>query len=140
MADFHSNKSEHDRKFDKAVEKALRLVGGQAERLAKEIISEMGAVDTGFLRNSITFALDGEQANVSEYQDDAENQQGEYHGEADENSDGTRSVMIGSNVYYAPYIEYGTRKMQARPFLATAVQSGKEQFEQLFRDAFSHFF
>ena len=73
MAELHSNRGEHDRKFDQAVEKALRLVGGLAERRAKETISDMEAVDTGFLRNSITFALDGEPANATEYQDDAGN-------------------------------------------------------------------
>lgn len=140
MAQVTSNISEHDRKFAKAVEKALRLVGGQAERFAKETISDMGAVDTGFLRNSITWALDGESANVEEYKDDAENQTGAYDGETPKDGKGERSVYIGTNVYYAPYVEYGTSKMQARPFLSTSIQSHKSDFEELFKQAFAHFF
>ena len=140
MAEIHSHKHEHDAGFEKAVEKALRLVGGRAERAAKETISDMGAVDTGFLRNSITYALDGESTNTSEYQDDAGNQTGEYGGEAPENGDGTRSVYVGTNVYYAPYVEYGTRKMDARPFLSQSIQSTKSEFEELFKEAFKHFF
>jgi len=140
MAEIHSHKHEHDAGFEKAVEKALRLVGGRAERAAKETISDMGAVDTGFLRNSITYALDGESANTSEYQDDAGNQTGEYGGEAPANGDGTRSVYVGTNVYYAPYVEFGTRKMDARPFLSQSIQSTKSEFEELFKEAFKHFF
>ena len=140
MAELHSNRSAHDKGFEKAVEKALRLVGGRAERAAKETISDMGAVDTGFLRNSITYALDGEPANASEYQDDAGNQTGQYGGEAPANGDGTRSVYVGTNVYYAPYVEFGTRKMDARPFLSSSIQGHKSDFEELFKEAFKHFF
>lgn len=139
MAELHSNRGEHDRKFDQAVEKALRLVGGLAERRAKETISDMEAVDTGFLRNSITFALDGEAANVAEYQDDAGNQHGEYGAEAPAETGGNRAVYIGTNVYYAPYVELGTTKMPARPFLSQSIQSNKSEMENLFQEAFGHY-
>lgn len=139
MADVQSHKDDHDRKMEKAMEKALRLVGGQAERYAKELISDMGAVDTGFLRNSITFALDGETANAAEYSDDAEKQHGEYEGETPSERGGNRAVYIGTNVYYAPYVEYGTRKMEARPFLSQSIQEHKSDFEDLFREAFEHY-
>lgn len=139
MAEVHSNRGEHDSKFDKAVEKALRLVGGQAERFAKELISDMGAVDTGFLRNSITFALDGEATNATEYQDDAGNQHGEYSGEAPSENGGNRAVYIGTNVYYAPYVELGTTKMPARPFLSQSIQSNKSEMESLFQETFGHY-
>lgn len=140
MAEVKSNSADFNRRFQKAVDKALRLVGGQAERYAKETISDMGAVDTGFLRNSITFALDGEEPNVSEYQDDAGNKTGQYGGQAPEEDENKRSVYIGTNVYYAPYVEYGTRKMGARPFMSTAIQGHKTDFEELFKQAFEHFF
>lgn len=140
MAQVTSHMREHDRKFEKAVEKALRYVGGAAERYAKETISDMEAVDTGFLRNSITWALDGEAPNASEYQDNAGNQTGQYEGQAPANGDGTRSVYVGTNVYYAPYVEYGTRKMDARPFLSSSIQGHKSDFEELFKQAFKHFF
>ena len=140
MVEIHSNGAAHDRGFNAAVEKALRLVGGQAERFAKETISDMGAVDTGFLRNSITYALDGEPANTREYQDEAGNQTGEYGGEAPRDENGARSVYVGTNVYYAPYVEYGTRKMDARPFLSSSIQGHKSDFEKLFKEAFHNFF
>lgn len=140
MAEFHSNRGEHDRKFEKAAKQALRLVGGQAERYAKEMISDMGAVDTGFLRNSITFALAGESANVSMYASDNGEKVGEYEGKAPDDSENEYSVYIGTNVYYAPYVEYGTRKMGARPFLSSSIQGHKSDFEELFKEAFNNLF
>jgi len=140
MAEVHSNMGEHDRKLAKAIEKALRYVGGAAERYAKETISDMEAVDTGFLRNSITWALDGEPANVSEYHDDSGMKTGEYEGSTPSEGGSKRSVFIGTNVYYAPYVEYGTYKMDARPFLSSSIQGHKSDFKDLFEEAFRHFF
>lgn len=140
MADVQSNRAEHDRRFDKAVKKALRLVGGQAERAAKETITEMGAVDTGFLRNSITWALAGEAPNAQSYQDDKGKQTGEYGDKLPAEHGGDYAVYVGTNVYYAPYVEYGTRKMPARPFLASSIKMSQHTLEELFAEAFSNFF
>ena len=134
-----SNMGDHDRRMEEAILKALRLVGGQCERVAKETISDMGAVDTGFLRNSITFAIAGESANTMSYEDDDGNQHGEYEGNAPEDEGGARTVYVGTNVFYGPYVEYGTYKMQARPFLSTAIQLHIEEYKQLFYDAFDAF-
>lgn len=134
-----SHKDKVERQLDKAIEQALRLVGGLAERKAKETISDMKAVDTGFLRNSITFALDGEPANIASYQDDPKEQTGTYDDIAPKEENGQRSVYIGTNVYYAPYVEIGTHKMDARPFLSQSIQTGKEEFDKLFNDAFHHY-
>jgi len=135
-----SHRPEFERRFEKAVEKALRLVGGQAERIAKETISDMEAVDTGFLRNSITFALAGDSANTPMYTDDTKGQTGEYSGEAPEDEGGkVRTVYIGTNVYYAPYVEYGTSRMAARPFLSQSISSHQRDYQELFEDAFNAF-
>lgn len=140
MAQVISHMGEHDRKFEEAAKKAMRLVGGQAERFAKETISDMGAVDTGFLRNSITWALAGEPANVGSYQDDSGGQVGKYQGNAPSDSgDNALTVYVGTNVFYAPYVEYGTYKMPARPFMANSIQGHKQEFEDIFKEAFSHF-
>ena len=135
-----SHKGEFDRRFEKAVQKALRVVGGQGERLAKEKITEMGAVDTGFLRNSITFALAGKEANTQTYHDRKGEQTGSYSGTAPrDEQQGKHSVYIGTNVYYAPYVEYGTSKMVARPFLSQSITQNSRELEQLFKDAFDAF-
>lgn len=54
-------------------------------------------VDTGNLRNSITHEVDESEI----------------------------SVKIGTNVEYAPYVELGTVKMNAQPYLRTAVIENK---------------
>ena len=140
MADFISHKEEVLDKVRKATEDALKLVGGEAERYAKETISDMGAVDTGFLRNSITYAISGQSAAAGAYQDDAGTQHGQYAGTAPDEGGSQLSVWIGTNVYYAPYVEMGTVKMKARPFLNTAVNAHSDEYKKLFDQAFDHYF
>lgn len=121
-----------------AVRRALMVIGLKAERYAKANCTEMKAVDTGRLRNSITFALAGEAANVSSYtadrgKGDKPPAAGSYSGTADGNS-GDATVYVGSNVEYAPYIELGTAKMGPRPFLHNAAADHAEEYKQIFAD------
>ena len=44
--------------------RCLAILGLKAERYAKKNITEMGAVDTGNLRNSITFATGEEEVSI----------------------------------------------------------------------------
>ena len=64
-----------------AVARALERIGMQAEGYAKDLTP----VDTGNLRNSITYDIDKDE----------------------------RKVYIGTNVEYAPYVELGTGKYAA---------------------------
>ena len=41
------------------------------------------------------------------------------------------SVYIGTNVEYAVYVEKGTRKMQAYPYLKPAAQDHADEYKQL---------
>ena len=59
-------------------------------------------VDTGNLRNSITHTTDED------------------------------SAYIGTNVEYAPYVEYGTSKTKAQPFLKPAAQNHSEEYKDIF--------
>lgn len=67
-------------KFNKQVVKGLTMCGAKAEGYAKENITEQKAVDTGNLRNSITYTVDSDKL----------------------------TCTIGTAVEYAPYIEFGT--------------------------------
>ena len=60
-------------------------------------------VDTGNLRNSISHATLG------------------------------NAAYIGTNVYYAPYVEMGTYKMDARPFLKPAATEHGEEYKEIVR-------
>ena len=59
-------------------------------------------VDTGRLRNSITHTSDGEAA------------------------------YIGTNVEYAAYVEYGTSKTSAQPFLEPAATQHSDEYKAIF--------
>lgn len=61
-------------------------------------------VDTGRLRNSISHAVD-----VNE-----------------------EAAYIGTNVEYAPYVEYGTSRMKPQPYLKPAATEHGEEYTEIF--------
>lgn len=61
----------------------------------------LAPVDTGRLRNSLTHTVEGDAA------------------------------YIGTNVEYAPYVEYGTRRTKAQPFLKPAVQDHIDEYRAI---------
>lgn len=60
-------------------------------------------VDTGRLRNSITHERDDEEG----------------------------QVQIGTNVEYAPYVEYGTSRMKAQPYLEPAILDNISEYQNI---------
>lgn len=64
-------------------------------------------VDTGRLRNSITH---------EQYSDDTE--------------------VIGTNVEYAPYVELGTSKMGAKPFLRPAAENHTAEYKAIMQQVY----
>ena len=64
-------------------------------------------VDTGRLRNSITHEVED------------------------------KAVYIGTNVEYAPPIEYGTIKQKAQPFLIPAAPEHDSTYKQIIEDEFA---
>ena len=105
--------------------RALTRIGLLAERYAKTDCP----IDTGFLRNSITFALSGEEANISEYASDAGDKQGTYSGTAP--NDAKKAVYIGTNVEYGANVELGTVLKGPRPFLKPAATEHKAEYKRI---------
>lgn len=64
-------------------------------------------VDTGNLRGSITHEV----------------------------SEGEKAVYVGTNVEYAPYVELGTSKMDAQPYLRPAATEHGDQYRQVLKSA-----
>ncbi len=60
-------------------------------------------VDTGRLRNSITHTYDAAE----------------------------QKAYVGTNVEYAPYVEYGTSKTKAQPFLEPAVTDHVDEYKRI---------
>lgn len=109
---------------------ALKMCGMQAESYAKDLALH----DTGLMRNSITFALDGEGANITEYSDDHKTQRGTYKGTMPKEK--TDAVYIGSNVEYAPYIELGHHTVSGslvspHPFLRPAIELHTKEYKEI---------
>ena len=141
--EFKDNSEEYKELRDAAIRRGLRAIGMTAETYAKENCP----VDTGYARNSITFALSGESANISEYQADKGKgekppQTGYYKGKAGNllsnlfgKMAGTANyVLIGSNVEYFPFIEEGARGRQALHVLRKAATEHREEYENLMKD------
>ena len=98
----------------------------------------MKAVDTGRLRNSITFALAGGQANTTSYAADRGKggkppATGSYSGTA-EGGEEDLTVYIGTNVEYAPYIEFGTERRGPRPFLHNAAADHAAEYREILQN------
>ena len=128
---------------EQSMRKAARMIGGTVAGHAVEACP----VDTGLLRNSITFALGGEAPQITSYRSNdtdrngkkIERQEGHYSDNAPNDQDGAITVYVGSNVEYAPYQELGApnRGMDARPFLRPAMENFTGEIEQIIEQCFS---
>jgi HK97 gp10 family phage protein len=94
------NTSQINQELAKKIARALEAVGTTAEGYAKELCP----VDTGRLRDSITYSVD----------DDA--------------------VYLGSDVEYAPYVEFGTYKQKPQPFMGPAMQDHLDEYKAILED------
>lgn len=100
-----NHKAEFVAELNAAFTEALEKIGMVAESYAKTKCP----VDTGFLRNSITHAIEGQGAAISGYTDNSGSQTGVYTGTADGGgADIVKSVYVGTNLDYAVYVELGT--------------------------------
>ena len=98
--------------FEIAARKAMAEIGIKAEENVKREATTLiydappaksGYRRTGTLRNSIT------------------------HDSTDD------TAFVGCNVEYAPYVEYGTSKMPARPFIKNGVNNYQDQYAQILK-------
>ena len=119
---------------DEAISQVLETVGMQASNYARL----QCPVDTGLLRNSITYALAGDSAAIGDYSADHADKNGNmksgsYSGTAPNEQN---SVFVGSNVEYAKYVEEGTsRHPEGAHFLRQAVQDHADEYRRMFEDA-----
>lgn len=130
-----SNKDLIKSQTEEAIITALQTVGVQAQAHATAEITSQGAVDTGRLRASITYAVSGDPARQHSYSDDLGNGFTQAIEGAGESTDHT--LYLGTNVEYAPYVEMGTQKMPARPFIRPAVENYLSEYQQIFEQTLS---
>ena len=120
--------------LERAKVRGLTAIGMTAEGHAKKKITQAKAVDTGRLRNSITFAVSGESANISSYSGDHGEDGGTYSGTAP--NDKEKAVYIGTGVEYAAGIETGShRKAGGVHFLQDAAANHSDEYKKLMEDS-----
>lgn len=123
--------------MESAVERFLTEAGLHLEGEAKYALEmDPRRIDTGLLRNSITFALDGAGAHTTDYSADKAKggtvESGSYTGTAPAEPGGRRALYIGTNVEYAMYVHEGTLKMAPNRFLTNAIELNKDQLKSKF--------
>lgn len=102
--------------LDQQIRNAMDAIGQACEDYAK-LKCPVGTPEStgipnykgGTLRNSITHAV---------------------------SSDG-KTVVVGSNVKYAPYVEFGTYKMDAQPYLRPAANDHADEYRKILKNALS---
>ena len=146
------NVEELKKATEEAIETALDALGMQVATLAsRELQNSPSRIDTGLLRNSITWAVSGKPAAITEYkgsdthtdespsavrrgivgQPAPEPRSGTYEGTAPDDPEGQKAAYIGTNVEYAAYVHEGTDRMAPNRFLKNAIEKNKSEFEQI---------
>lgn len=117
-----------------AMKQAATMIGGSISGHA----SEGAPIDTGLLRNSITYALGGDPPAIQQYTDDEGIQTGYYDGTATADDEHEITVYVGSNVEYAPYQELGAPSINlpARAYLRPAFESNEREIMQIIQMCF----
>lgn len=99
--------------IDSALAEAMDDIGAAMQGHAQQLCP----VDTGRLRNSITYRLGGEGYDFPGY--GAEVSAHEY------------AVSVGSDVEYAAYVELGTSRTKAQPFLGPAAETYADEYRRI---------
>ena len=113
--------------LEKGKRNALTAIGATAETHTKENITADKLVDTGRLRNSITYAT-GDYSGIGTYTD---NKKKKYSDAKARNTPKDDEVAIGTNVEYAAYTELGTEKITAHHYLKRAVTEHQDEYKEL---------
>lgn len=139
-----------------AADRVLEAIGMHLEGEAKEELSNAPKrIDTGLLRNSITYAISGQPAKISSYSGSSTHgdtdstrrrnlvgkpasppHEGTYAGTAPNDPPGKKAVYVGSNLEYAVYIHEGVRNVTPNRFLKNAFERNKEQIKRYLQDEF----
>ena len=113
--------------LEKGKRNALTAIGATAETHAKDNITADDLIDTGRLRNSITFAT-GDYSGIGTYSDNDGNRYGDAKARNTPKDD---EVAIGTNVEYAAYTELGTQHIVAHHYLKRAVTEHQDEYKEL---------
>lgn len=103
---FTSNARNVEQAMEQTITRMLTKIGLYTEGKIKEKITQMDAVDTGYLRNSIDSKVVSSE----------------------------KKLAIGTNCSYAIFVHEGTRRMRQRPFIKKTVLEEKDKITQIATD------
>jgi HK97 gp10 family phage protein len=95
----------HGDKAIKSMDQAVNVALTASALVVEGQAKALVPVDTGNLRNSITHEL------------------------------GKKEARVGTNVEYAPFVELGTVKMAAQPYLNPALEMNRSNIKKIFASA-----
>lgn len=146
MAKFVDNSKYVLNELVRKAERALTAVGLQAEGYAKlELENVPRRIDTGLLRNSITFAVSGQAPNITSYHASNPSRYGKgdvmpfgyYTGKAPKAKEGVPNVRIGTNVKYATYVHeghrYKGRVVAPNRFIKNAISRHSHEYKEIIK-------
>jgi len=120
-------------RFNRNKEKTLQEIGLKWQEIATKEVTAMGVVDTGRFRASLSYITPEYESGVNIMSGAVpESEPGDVlHGQAPKDA-----VVVGSNVEYAPYLEYGyitTRgtNIGGRPTVTNAVMNYKGDYMEI---------
>jgi HK97 gp10 family phage protein len=108
MADVEVNIIDNSGDITAAFDNGMPVALEKCALVAENYAARLCPVDTGRLRGSISHAVTNNEA------------------------------YIGTNVEYGPYVELGTTRTRAQPFLRPAVADHIDQYKQIIRDTLSN--
>ena len=116
-----------------AIKDGLTLAGIRIKGQAVLLADFTQGYQTGFLKNSLSYSIDGKRAGANENPGEKVSAREMV---AVSNTDNT--VHIGTNVEYADYVERGTSRMSAQPYLRPAYDMSKSDVEKLVKIAIAN--
>lgn len=99
--------------ISRGLAKALDRIGAAMQSHAQQLCP----VDTGRLRNSITYKLGGGGFG--------------FPGHGASLGSGDNTITVGTDVEYAAYVELGTSRMAARPYLLPAATEYADEYRRI---------
>ena len=116
--------------MERGKEAALEAIGAKCAGYALML----APVDTGRLKNSITWATRQTEGRMYQYSDESGNGYTDHVGTGVPDD----AVCIGTNVEYAFYQEMGTSKTPAQPFLTPAVENHMDEYKAIAKASLSN--
>ena len=128
MAKIIDNTQDVLSEVDRLVSRNLKTACLLVERTAKQIVK----VKTSTLKRSILSNWYGAKGTRS-FSWKANKKKGIKAGKTEIDSQIKKQGIVGTNVEYASYIELGTSKMAAQPYLRPALEANMKEIRRIFR-------